>query len=329
MKLLDNHIKDKKFSNTYVLYSDEDYLKSKYEKKLIDAILDTDFKEMNFDTFEGKNFSVTSVIDACDTLPFMSSYRIVIVKNSFLLHEGRKAESELLEKYLHSIPQNTILIFLEEKIDKKLKINKTLAKIGTIHNLKVTTDDEIVLFINSLLFEHNKSISKSDAIYFIKNVSSSIDTIINEINKLISFTEKREKITSKDIDLICTKSIESKVFDVVNFMTKKDTEKAINIYKNLILNKTSPIAILNLIARQFRVMLQVKYLYNRGYDFFYIASELSLREFIVKENYKQSQNYTIKKIVEILNECLEVDNNIKMGKVKEDIAVEMLIMKYS
>lgn len=329
MKILENHIKNKTFSNIYVIFGEEEYLKNIYEKKLISNIIDENFKMMNFDIFEGKNVNVSNIIDACDTMPFMSDYRIVILKNTGLIYDGKKDDTIKLENYLHTLPKTTILIFIEEKIDKKLKIFKTISNIGTFHKIDILSENELVNWILNVFKDNNKNISAKEAIYIIRNIGFNMEILLNEINKLISFKGSSTKITINDIDNICTKSIESKIFDLINFMSNKDMDNAIKIYKNLIINKTSPFVILNMISRQFRIILQTKYLYNKNYSINNIVSELELRDFIVKEAIKQSKNFSIKILLQAINECLEIDNNIKTGKIIDEIAIELLIIKYS
>ena len=329
MKILENHIKNKTFSNIYVIFGEEEYLKNIYEKKLISNIIDENFKMMNFDIFEGKNVNISNIIDACDTMPFMSDYRIVILKNTGLIYDGKKDDTIKLENYLHILPKTTILIFIEEKIDKKLKIFKTISNIGTFHKIDILSENELVNWILNVFKDNNKNISAKEAIYIIRNIGFNMEILLNEINKLISFKGSSTKITINDIDNICTKSIESKIFDLINFMSNKDMDNAIKIYKNLIVSKTSPFVILNMISRQFRIILQTKYLYNKNYSINNIASELELRDFIVKEAIKQSKNFSIKILLQAINECLEIDNNIKTGKIIDEVAIELLIIKYS
>lgn len=329
MKTLENHIKNKTFSNIYVIFGEEEYLKNIYEKKLISNIIDENFKMMNFDIFEGKNVNVSNIIDACDTMPFMSDYRIVILKNTGLIYDGKKDDTIKLENYLHTLPKTTILIFIEEQIDKKLKIFKTISNIGTFHKIDTLSENELVNWILNIFKDNNKNISAKEAIYIIRSIGFNMEILLNEINKLISFKGSSTKITINDIDNICTKSIESKIFDLINFMSNKDMDNAIKIYKNLIVNKTSPFVILNMISRQFRIILQTKYLYNKNYSINNIVSELELRDFIVKEAIKQSKNFSIKILLQAINECLEIDNNIKTGKIIDEIAIELLIIKYS
>lgn len=328
MKNLDNHIKNKTFSNLYVIFGEENYLKNKYEKQLIQTILDENFKMMNFDMFEGKNINVTNVIDACNTLPFMNEHRLVILKNTDLLYDAKKDDTKTLEQYFENIPKTTILVFIEQKIDKKLKIYKTANKLGSIHQIDTLSEQDLINWITSFLNQNKKTITPKECLYIIRNVGYNMEILQNELNKLISL-KKDEKITTEDIDCICTKSIESNIFDLINFMANKNVEKALDIYKTLIFNKTSPFLILNMIYRQFKIILQTKYLYNKGYNLNNISTELKLRDFIVREAFNQSKNFNIKTLVNGLNECLETDNNIKTGKINDELGVELLIIKYT
>ncbi|MDE6182604.1 MAG: DNA polymerase III subunit delta, partial [Eubacteriales bacterium] len=174
----------------------------------------------------------------------------------------------------------------------------------------------------------NKKISMDNIIYLIRNVGGSMDMLYNEINKLINY-KKEEQITKQDIDTICTKSIESKVFELIDAIGNKKIEQAVGIYKNLIFNKIAPFMILSMIARQFRIILQVKYLDRQGKNIPSIANELGLRDFVVKQALAQSKYFTNKVLLEAINECLEIDNKAKTGIIQDELGVEMIIIKYS
>ena len=328
MKILESHIKNKSFSNIYLIYGEEIYLKNIYEKRLIDSIVDESLKMMNFDTFEGKNINIQGVIDACNTLPFMNEHRLVILKNTSLIYDAKKDDIATLEKYINNLPKTTILIFIEEKIDKKLKIFKTISKIGSVHQMDIQSEESLVKWIINVCNKNNKAISSKEAIYMIRNIGSNMEILLNEINKLISFANEKT-ITIKDIDSICTKTVESKIFDLINSIANKNVERALSMYKNLIFNKTSPFMVLNLIYRQFKIILQTKHLQEKGHSISAIASSLSLRDFMIKEAISQGKNFSKETVLNALKECQEIDNNIKTGKIQDELAIELLIIKYA
>lgn len=328
MQILDNAIINREFKNIYLIFGEEYYLKNLYEKKLVDAIVSEETKMMNFNLLEEKSISVDKIEEISNTLPFMNDYRLLLIKDSKLFIEGKKAETDKLLKYINNIPNTTIIIFVEEKVDKKFKIFKEIKKLGEVCEFNSLSEQDLTKWILNKLSESSKKMSLETCIYLIRNVGGNMEVISNELEKLINFKNEQE-ITKKDIDEICTKSIESRIFDLVSAIGNKDTNKALTLYKALIFNKTSPFMILSMIARQFRIILQVKYLDKQNKNIMEISNNLGLRDFIVKEALKQSKNFkSFKILLNAINDCVETDNKCKIGLLKDDLAIEMLIVKY-
>ena len=96
----------------------------------------------------------------------------------------------------------------------------------------------------------------------------------------------------------------------------------------MILMKESPIMILAMIARQFRIILQSKYLAEKGFYNADIAKKINQREFVVSQCLSQAKNFRKKDLLKALDDCLKCDANIKTGKIQDKLGVEMIIMKY-
>lgn len=325
MDKLDMDIKIKRFSNIYLIFGTENYLKEKYEKILTSAILDDNFSMMNFAKFDEKSFDISKVIEACDTLTFMSNYRLVILKDCNIFN--KKQDIEILDKYLENMPKTTILVILEEKIDKRQKIFNTIFSLGYVCELEPLTEDKMLIWLKEYFNKNGKNINQKTALYFLRNISSDMEFIINEANKIIAYQDERD-ITIDSIDNICTKSVESKIFNLIDFIGQKNTKEALKLYRSLINNKTSPFLILNMIARQLKIILQVKYLAKEN-SINQIAKELGLREFIVRGALAQSKNFRNNILLEAINECLNIDIKIKTGQGEDILLVELFIIKYT
>lgn len=325
MDKLDMDIKIKRFSNIYLIFGTENYLKEKYEKILTSAILDDNFSMMNFAKFDEKSFDISKVIEACDTLTFMSNYRLVILKDCNIFN--KKQDIEILDKYLENMPKTTILVILEEKIDKRQKIFNTIFSLGYVCELEPLTEDKMLIWLKEYFNKNGKNINQKTALYFLRNISSDMEFIINEANKIIAYQDERD-ITIDSIDNICTKSVESKIFNLIDFIGQKNTKEALKLYRSLINNKTSPFLILNMIARQLKIILQVKYLAKEN-SINQIAKELGLREFIVRGALAQSKNFRNNILLEAINECLNIDIKIKTGQGENILLVELFIIKYT
>jgi len=101
MQRILKQIKEQNFSQAYLLFGEERYLKNQYTQKLREALAGDD--EMNTHFYEGKDISVGEIIDLAETMPFLAPRRVIFLKNSGLLKSG----GEKLAEYLNDSPNET------------------------------------------------------------------------------------------------------------------------------------------------------------------------------------------------------------------------------
>ena len=90
----------------------------------------------------------------------------------------------------------------------------------------------------------------------------------------------------------------------------------------------SVLGIFAMIARQFKVVMQVRQLQTEGHTSKTIAEKLKIHPFVAGKALKQSNNFSDDVIIEMLNYILESDYKIKNGLVRDTLALEMLVSKY-
>lgn len=328
MKILDEHIKTKLFCPIYLIYGEEKYMKNIYEKKLTDSILSSDEKMMNLEYFDYKNNGIAALISTCNTMPFMSEKRLIIIKNS-MIFSTNNTNNEKIISYINDACPSTVLIFIEEKVDKRLKIFKASKNNMIVCEFDYLDENRLVSWIINTFRKDKKNISKKDALYLTKYVGNDMHCLYNEIQKLIDFKNDDKNICIDDINLICTNSIENKIFDLINNIINKNQAISIKLYRDLIIQKTSPFIVLNVMAMQIRLILKVKYLAQKGYNSLEISNTLSSRNFIISKILSQTNKFSIKYLTNCLNEMLELDNRIKTGELLAESSIEILILKYS
>ena len=333
MKELKNDFKINQFKSVYLLYGDESYMIRYYSDLFTERLLATDSLTadtvMNRDIFEGRDFDIDDVIDAAETLPFLSEHRLIYIKDSGLLTTGRKADSETLAKYLPSIPESSIIIFVETVIDKRNKLYKLVASQGRAVECTSPSESDLIKWIGNIFKKKNKEINPQTARLLLSTVPKGMDQIYTEADKLGDFVGERSTITPDDIETVCTKSLEARIFDLVGFLCTGQTEKALVQYHNMLIAKEQPLMILTMMARQFRLVLQCKAATEKHMAGSQIAQSLGLRDFMVRDFVKQAQNFSVNQLIEALHECQDTDIRIKTGWIAGELGVELLIIKYS
>ena len=325
MKRIDEDIKSNQFSNIYLLYGDEDYLKRQYKDKLIAALI-PEGDNMNINKYEQSGVNVSAVIDLAETMPFFAEHRVILMSN---LGYGKKMPEDLAE-YLNQIPEATVFIFVEDEVDKRSKLYKAAKSAG--RDIEINIPDEQTLFkwIGLKLKKNNKSISREAWAEFLERTNESMDNMDHELEKLINYVGERKEITKEDIEAICIAHIETKiVFDMISAIASKDLVKTLDMYNDLLCAKEPPMRILSLIVRQFRQMRLVKDMLSHGENYATIARKARMQEFIVKKVAGLANNFSTKEIDSLLKDAADYEFKVKTGLLNEVMAVELIMTKYA
>lgn len=326
MNELKKQIKEKKFNSLYLFYGEENYLKRHYTDEIINAVLPESDRVMNLDIFDDKTYSADKLSDKCDTMPFMAERRIIVIKNSGIFAPGKKDESEKTFDYLPHIPEDCIVIFAEDKIDKRSRLFKKAGTTGKSVEFKTPSESIMIKWIAKKAKEYGADISMSTGAYLLNVLKSGMETVDLELSKLSDYAKGRE-IQRSDIDLIVTKPLESRVFDMIRAVTKRNTEEALYMYNSMLLLKESPIGILTLMSRQYKNMLSVKELAMQRKSPSEISSVIGLNIWAVNDCIKNCGAYTFDMLEKGYTDCLETDVRIKSGKISDRLGVEMLLMQ--
>ena len=185
-------------------------------------------------------------------------------------------------------------------------------------------------------FQNNEVvIDNAQVMYFIdqegyrdKNSEKTLADLENEINKISSFVGKENKVTNDIIDQLSQKKVENDIFKLIDYIGQKNSSDAMKILNDMLYEGESVFGIFSMIARQFKVIMQVRQLQIQGYSSKSISERLKLHPFVVGKALKQTKNFSDETIIDILNTILESDFKIKNGLVRDTLSIEMLISKY-
>lgn len=330
MKELKKQWKQGEFHKCYLFYGTETYLIKNYEEALTEAILPPGAEGLNFDVLEGKKATAAAIMDAAETLPFLNDRRLVLVRGSeFFQKGGRKEEGEFLVDFMNHLPETTCLLFIEEKAEKNNRLYKAVAKNGMAVDFQPLTEKEIISWLKKSCKGQGLTLADSTAVYLLRKTDNSMENLERELGKLTAYKAGGGEITREDIDDVCSVSLEARIFDLVRAVAEGKTEQTMELYRNLLRMKESPFLVLSLVTRQFRLILESALLSAQGDPNAEIAAKLEIREFAVRDYLKQSKSFSGEQLQEALRDCLQTDLDIKNGKMEEELAVELLLLRWS
>lgn len=304
----------------YLLYGTEDFEIEEEIKKLSKGI-----DEMNISKYDLNNDMLSLALEDAKTMSLFGDKKLVIVDNANMFTGSTSKDSELIEEYLNHINENTTLVLIvhNDKLDTRKKITKLIKKVGKVQEFNDELDTTSL--VRRLFKDYN--IDYKTIQLFIDRVGNNPLIIQSEINKIKIYKDNDKNITEEDILNLTTKLIEIDIFKLIDYIVRKNKEKALELYYEMLKMNEEPIKIVVILANQFRIMYQSKELLKKGYSEKDIASTLKIHPYRVKLAIQNSRNYTSDILLKNLNALADIDIGIKTGTINKDLALELFILK--
>ena len=322
----------------YLLYGEETYLLEARLKRIKKEFGEM-VKGINYIQIDENN--VQELIADIETPAFGYEKKLIIARNTGLFKKEKKtakgpelASINLSNKIAEHINENSSLIneavelvFVEEEAEKN-NLYKAIEKNGEVKEFPLLKLPELIQNIQKICAAYKVKIDNGTAKYFIENCGTSMQDLINEVRKLIEYVGANGTITTKEVDLLCIKQIDSVIFDLTDNLGKKDIQKAMEVLKNLIYEKEPIQKILITLYNHFKKLYIVKIAEEYRKD---LATSMKLKPnqlFLTTKYRNQARYFSKEEIENIMEAFIDLDANCKVGLIDIDIGLEAVLCRY-
>ena len=312
----------------YLFHGEDEFSRSETLAAFERRMGDPGLAELNTTIFDGSKVSLDELQHACDSVPFMAERRLVIVDGllTYLEPKGRERtlsdwQKEYLEKltqYLQRLPETTRLVFVEGRIISERNPVHRLALAdegGHVREFKPPHRRELNRWIEERVRNKGGQISPEAAETLAAFVGNNLRLLDQEIEKLAVYVDGGRPISKDDVRLLVSYVREANIFEMVDALGQRDGQRAARLLHQLLDEGEHPLALLGMIVRQFRILIQVKELNARGLSQQDIASRLRLHRFVVRKVVRQAMNFSMEQLETIYRRLLETDVAIKTGRM--------------
>ena len=157
-------------------------------------------------------------------------------------------------------------------------------------------------------------------------VGSNLWQMYNEIEKLILYKDK-EIIISTDIELLVKAKLDDNIFNMIDALGYKDIKKATEKFEDLLESGEPEVYILTMIIYQFRNILIVKDLMERGDKQQEIGQKVRMHPFVLQKTLVQAKNFSLSRLKEIYQKLIDTDFALKTGQAEPKITLNLLLME--
>lgn len=318
----------------YICYGPEKYLMQQFIDYVSDKLIEPEHRDFAFSKFDLRETAVETVIEDAETSPFMVPRKIIFAQNA-LFFTGAKDTGKFdhnldkLLEYLKAPVDFSVIIFTvdADKLDERKTIVKKLKALDALVPFPQLAPDELLSWVVKSASKAGFSFATGAVEQLIMNIGGNLQQLSSEIEKLSLYLQDGGVATIELIDKLVSRSAEQSVFMLVEEVAKLRMERAFLLLEELLKHKEEPIKITMLIARQFRIMLQVKELTKQGYSQGQIASQIGLHPYAVKIAEGQARMFEAEYLTSIIGMLSDLDYQMKSGQLDKVLGLELFLMK--
>ncbi|MDS0524073.1 DNA polymerase III subunit delta [Clostridium sp. SHJSY1] len=332
--IFEKEIKNKSIKNSYVFCGGDEELIKEGIEVLSKPILIGGFEDLNYIRIDGLTATMDDIMNACETMPFMGEKKVVLVYRANFLRDKTDSSSTKLyngiKEYLKDMPNFTVFIMyyvFNDKRENPKKNKKLMAldKITEIVHFEKLKRDRFVRKVEDVFSEKGKNIGKIELRYFCERVQNNFNVIRREVDKLIDYTVDRE-IKKEDIDKLIPSKSEDDIFDLVDLISQRKIEKAIDIMDDLLFKADQHMLIVTSIESQFKKLYNIKLGMEKGKKVNDFMSELRVPAFVCEKLMNLSSKFSRRQLEDLIKLSVKTEARLKSSGVDKTMELELLLL---
>ncbi|MEP7287433.1 MAG: DNA polymerase III subunit delta [Chloroflexota bacterium] len=316
----------------YVLHGDDEFSRKAEVHTMRSRMGDPATVELNMATFDGKTASIADVIVAASMMPFLSDKRLIIVEGmlAWLVRKGggktAKAELEALVAALPTLPPSARLVFVEaETLNDSHPVLKLIKEDPNGYVKAFNPPRDATNWIMKQVESYGGKIEPRAASLLAAMVGGDLRASDSECIKLVTYVGPGQIITDAEVMLLTANAAEVKIFDMVDALGKRDGKTASRLL-NRLLEDQDALALLPMIYRQFRLLIQAREVLDMGGDKRDLMKAPDFKsDFVASKAIEQSRNFTLDQLEGIYRYLLDVDHSLKTSKISGPLALDLLV----
>lgn len=269
--------------------------------------------------------SISEILDEVNFVDLFNDKKLIIVSN-FSFKNLSETDEEKLSRYIDNMNENVIIFrCIDESIDERRKLTKLLKSKCKIEKIEKLDYKNLHAYVSNVFKDNNLKASFNQIKKILDLCEYNVDYTLSEIDKLLIYKIGSKELYDKDIDDVISRNHEKEIFTFTNYVLKKDIGHALDSLKILLSSDADEVVIIDALARQYRLLYQVKLLKGTLKDE-ELARVLKVKDYTITKTSEFINNYSEEEILNKLYKLSECDINIKASGYDKNKVLESFIL---
>jgi DNA polymerase-3 subunit delta len=327
-------IRENKFRPVYVLYGKDRFRLQQFIETAADKLFTKDERDLGIVKFDTAETLLDETVLEAESLPFFVERKLIVVRDAVVFAAGGKEggkldhQPEKLLRYIDNPLESSVMMFVvhAEKLDERRKLVKTLKERGSLIPFPELDSAQLKQWMIKRAAGQQRKLSEGAAELLLARVGNGMQQLSQEVDKLCLHVGEGGSIDAEQAALLTASTVEEDVFALVDAIAELRLDRALRLYRELLVRREEPIKIAALIARQLRIMLQIKELEQHQYSPQQMAGQLGLHPYAVKLAAEKSRKFSAARLGGLLDSIAELDYRMKTGVIDKTLGLELYLL---
>lgn len=315
----------------YIVLGSDQLMRERVLKRLRIRLEELGDLSFNNDKFNGNEADVDEILAACQTLPFASEKRLVVVDEA---NKIPKKDSTKIAEYIKSPSATTVLVLICESLTKDSPLHEFQKQLGANSIIECSPPkkkSDFINFVINMAKDHGLELTSGAAAKIVELVGMNTVHINEEFKKLALANHgqaSNKPITEEEIINSVAQLSVYQTWDFVDAFSRRNISECIRIKPHLVIGNSSASissALLRQCVTRIRELICARCVSDVGSDSTSrIAQELNLppnRAFTAKYRLQESRNFTLEELCAALMSSVTAEQKMKSG-TDDDAAFE-------
>ena len=245
----------------YVLHGDEHFLKRRVTAALRTLVLGADDDGFGLSSRDGDKASWSEIHDELETLPFLSSRRLVVIDRAdpFVTRERQR-----LEKYFAEPSKTGVLVLDVQSWPGNTKLAKLLPEGATIVCKALEARKLPEWCAQWCAAQHGKPLAAPAARLLVDLVGTDMGLLDQEMAKLAIYAGSNSRIDTSDVDQLVGQSRAENTWRIFDLIGSGQAGAALALLDRLLNQGEEPLRLLGAFSMQLRRLAQAARLNSQG-----------------------------------------------------------------
>jgi DNA polymerase III subunit delta len=276
---------------------------------------------------EGDKVDTEELLEILDTSSLFTDKRVIFLKRQYRSKKRKTLIPALIEFLEKENPNTSLIIWEDQKIKGNTKYYKYFKESNSVEEFDELNKRTFSTWAKKEIENYKISLDTSLIKVLSERTNYSTESFVHELEKL-ELTGK-DKFNIEDIKENTEDTLEYDIWKLIDSINSKDKiSNRMEVLENMLSNGIDPNYIIAMLARNLRLVVQLKELLEENTSSREIASILKIPPFTIPKMQIIAKEYSFEKISLLYEKLSSLDFEIKKGRIEPGLGLTLMVSKF-